>query len=464
MNLSPQIKNFLLGIKNFIDPDFRNTQPYHLLASCSNQTKICIACSGGSDSVFLVLLFCAYFPELVHAASILHLNHNLRGQESDEDEQYVKNLAAQLNINFFSGKLKNFNHLPPEGELHDLRFKFFENTMRPIGAKILLLGQQKNDIAETIIMRLSRASGLDGLSAPHEIQKFSNNHVRVRPLLFIKKEKIESLLSHFEIPWRIDSTNTCCNYFRNRVRNIVLRELQKATKQYDVVENFVNSQKQIIEANHAIESLAEQHLPRTNISGELDISQIKNLPTAILRRILNKWLNHNKIVIKRSEFDKLLQSSSSGATLYLNCLNGEKIVLKKDLLKIVHPNGNKKFEINWVYGEIFFPNGKVLNKKSIIFDQKNLEKLKQYNIFSRAYINHVGKLKVSNFCPEQEYTRFDHNTPKKLKKFLRKDCDQFLNFPMIFAGDKVCWIPGLAVSDEYKIKPDTNHALLLTYM
>lgn len=466
MVVFPKIEEIFSGIKGYVDSSFCHTASYSFIKSLPNETKVCLACSGGSDSVFLVLLFCAYFPNLAKNASILHLNHNLRGKESDDDEQYVKNLAEQLGLNFFSGKLKNIETFYSEGTLHDIRHKFFAEKMCSIGSNILLLGQQKNDIAETVIMRLSRASGLDGLSAPHEIRKFSNGQIRIRPILFISKVKIESILSNLGISWRIDSSNLQCDYFRNKVRNVVLKAIQEFAKQYDIVENFAESQKQIVEANEAIEMFASKHLAKMEITNKLNLSEIRHLPVAILRRILNKWLAHNNISVKKTEFDSLLQQIREKETSVFNCLENKQLQLKSDILKVVHQNQRshtKPFSIQWIHGEIFLPNGKSLRKRLFTIDQKSLKKILRCDTSSEAYIAFSETLTVKNFCADEQYTRFGHSTPKKLKAFLGNKIEYFKEEPMLYINRDICWIPGLSVADTYKIKANHKHALLLTY-
>ncbi len=467
MNISPQISNFLVNIKNILSHDFPNTESYAFLNALPDDSKICIACSGGSDSVFLTLLFCAYFPHLMTSASILHLNHNLRGQEADHDESYVKQLAQTLKLNFISGKLKKSDTFLSEEKLREIRYKFFQTQMDILDSKILLLGQQKNDIAETLIMRLSRASGLEGLSAPFEVRKFINDQIRVRPLLFIKKEKIESILAQFEIPWRVDSSNLHCYYFRNKVRNVILKDIQESAKQYDIITNFAESQKQIKEANDAIEILSNHYLRNENFNITIDWSDYKNLPAAIIRRILNKWLLHNNLSIKREKFEELLYCIQSGETKIFNCLNGHRIKLQNNILNILSDFSdiNKiKYSISWTNEEIFFPNGKILRKEKINIDEKYLQRIKQCEVSAEAYINYYpNALKISNFNPDENYARFGHKTPKKLKEIINKNIAYFQDSPMIYIETDICWVPGLPITDKFKIKEGTKYALLLTY-
>lgn len=468
---APQIENFFLETKDLIGKFFTNSKSFQLIKTLPKDSKICIACSGGCDSIFLVFLFCTYFKEFTKNASILHLNHNLRGQESDDDAKFVEKLASSLNLNFISGKLKKYNFHQSEDTLRKIRYSFFKNQMDAIGSKILLLGQQKNDIAETLIMRLSRASGLDGLSVPREISQFSSGCLRIRPLLFLKKEEIESILSNIGITWRVDSSNLHCNYFRNTIRHVVLKEIQNAIPQYDIISNFVESHKQIVEANETIEDLTNEYLKSVILEERMDLSKFLHLPTAIIRRILNKWLMHVKIEIKKSEFDKLLENiaPSSKKNIVFNCIGSKKIKLHSNVLCVLnkHEIGTKntfKF-LQWVSGILFLPNQKKIQKKIIPIDQNIFENIKNCNVNTEAYISYdtPKSLNISIFDPLAKYQQFGHNSTKKLKEIIGRDILNYDNIPIISVDHEICWVPGLSVADKFKIKEHTRHALLLTY-
>lgn len=470
MNIMPQIHDFLTNIKDLTKIKFCHTSAYSFIKKLPNDTRVCIACSGGSDSVFLTLLFCAYFPNLLPNCFILHLNHNLRKQESENDEHYVKTLAKLLKLNCIVGKLKETNQHLSEDVLRDLRYRFFKTQMNAIASKILLLGQQQNDIVETLLMRLTRASGLDGLAAPHEICKFQDGHVRIRPLLHFKKSYIEDILTKFQIPWQIDSSNLKCHYFRNKIRNNVLPVLQKAAGHYDIVNNFAKSHEQIVEANEAIEILANKYLNDISLDTKIELSDFIELPSAILRRIINKWLIHNQLTIKQSNFTKLFHNIKSQQPIIVNCLNNEQLHFKDDALYITRNNKSsskdafQKF-ISWTDGSLCLPNNKILNKKTLLFEKLYIDQMKSCDINSEAYIEFTEKsITVKAFDPESYYISFGHKTPKKLKEIVGKNIHTFKNHPMLIIGHEICWIPGLPISEKFKLKEGTKRALLLTYL
>ena len=125
---------------------------------------ICVACSGGCDSVFLVKYLLDNFKNIRSRLVLLHYKHNLRGEYSDGDEDFVRKFSIEKGLKFYSEKLAKVPVRVTEGVLRDHRNDFFSRAMRKFNSKILVTGYQKDDVAETLLMRLIRASGISGLS------------------------------------------------------------------------------------------------------------------------------------------------------------------------------------------------------------------------------------------------------------------------------------------------------------
>lgn len=470
------LENLLSRFKGLVAKFFYKTETYLYLSPADCLGPICIACSGGSDSVFLTLIFRAFFgTHFYHSrgASILHLNHNLRGEESFQDAEFVKKFAKYLGLNFMGGTLNEPPDKLSEAKLRDMRYEFFSRQMRAIGSKVLLLGQQQNDAAETLIMRLTRASGIEGLSAPREVHQFADGTIRLRPLLGIKKSEIEAILKQCGMEWRVDSSNLSCNYFRNVIRNVVLPELQKAVPQYDIVANIAASHRAITEACDCIEEIASYGAMADSADG-LNTGELNCMPTSIVRYILHKWLCKKRIELRRGEFENLLDavrgiSRACDGTVRINAVHGDGVVLSRGRLMTIGDFENRKqgkanftFD-NWVGGSLFLPNGKTLSQKS--YRIKNRNAFLGCNSDGEACVELAQgeTLSVRTFDPNFNYVAFGHGSQKKLCKILGKETRCYLGKPMVLCGDRACWVPGLAVSELFKIKGDGEHALLLTY-
>jgi len=195
----------------------------------NTQDKILIGLSGGPDSVCLLYALNALKEEFSLKLYIGHLNHSLRGRESDQDQEFVKKLSQKLKIPAFfkkvdvSGADKTYRS---EEAARKIRFDFLFQTAKENHLAKIALGHNQDDQAETVLMRLIRGSGLLGLAAILPKRKIGGFTI-VRPLLGIKRKDIESFLRLKKIASRVDSSNLREIYFRNRLRRTLLPELEK---------------------------------------------------------------------------------------------------------------------------------------------------------------------------------------------------------------------------------------------
>ena len=175
------------------------------------QEKILVAVSGGVDSVVLF--------DLLKQQDIIvaHVNHNLRGKESDKDEQFVKELVEKNNISFYSKKLTD--QPKNEEEARDERYAFFEEVLEKTGAKYIALAHHKDDQIETCFMQLIR-----GTKSFSPMKEFSAK--KWRPLLQHSKQDLVNYAQENNLEWREDSTNQESEFSRNKIRNILLPEIQ----------------------------------------------------------------------------------------------------------------------------------------------------------------------------------------------------------------------------------------------
>lgn len=212
----------------------------------SEQSTILVAVSGGLDSIALLHLFnLANFK-----ISVAHCNFKLRGSESDEDQNFVAQTCKQLNLPFFS---KDFDTLA-YAKLHsvsiqmaarELRYAWFTELRLSNAIDFIATAHHQDDQVETILLNLSRGTGLKGLHGILPIQ----NHL-VRPLLFTDRAKLEVWIRTRKISYREDSSNASLKYARNKIRHKVLPILKElnpslaATMQQNA-ERFENSQQNL---------------------------------------------------------------------------------------------------------------------------------------------------------------------------------------------------------------------------
>lgn len=208
---------------------------YHLLNSTQ---RVLIAVSGGLDSVVLV--------DLAHSAEInfclAHCNFNLRGEESNRDEQFVKTLAANYQVELF---LKSFDtksfaeeyKLSIQEAARKLRYDYFEELRKEHGFSFTLIAHHANDQVETVLMNFFRGTGLEGISGMPVFNKEQAHSLR--PLLNVKREAILEYAKYRKLAWVEDSSNESTKYTRNYFRNELLPRLKTI---YPAVEdNLLNN-------------------------------------------------------------------------------------------------------------------------------------------------------------------------------------------------------------------------------
>jgi tRNA(Ile)-lysidine synthase len=266
-----------------------------------------IAFSGGADSLALLLLVWAHWPERRRTLRALHFNHRLRGAEARGDAAFCRRVCAALKIKLFAGAWDGAHPAASEAEARAARMAFFEKH-----ARVIWLGHQQEDIAETMFMRLARGSGAGGLAAPRPVQILPRGRLHLRPLLTLKKSEIVAGLRQAGAEWREDSSNAGERFFRNRIRSDVLPAWVKAA-QRDAVAGAARSRLLLEEDDAALEAWLDELEPVTG-RGELQLARLAGKPRALLRRALHRWLMAESRAgeISRPGFDALLEALESG--------------------------------------------------------------------------------------------------------------------------------------------------------
>ncbi len=206
---------------------------------------ILVAFSGGADSAALLDALCVLRDSgrLNCKISAGHINHNLRGDESDGDEQFCQDFAARVGAQYLSQSIdiEGFaaeNSLSIESAARQIRRERLAGMAYQLECSMIATAHHKGDNAETIIHRLSRGTGIKGLAGIWPLRRFDSDFGSVnyiRPLLCVNRVQIEDYCRDRGIKWRTDSTNRQLIYTRNVIRHTILPQLQADCKQ-DIAE------------------------------------------------------------------------------------------------------------------------------------------------------------------------------------------------------------------------------------
>ena len=230
-------------------------------------SKLLIAVSGGIDSVVLAHL-CS---QLNLNFSLCHCNFNLRGQESDDDESYVKSLAKTLKTpvyatSFETEKYAAKNKVSIQVAARDLRYTWFYELLDTKGYDYVLTAHNTNDNLETFIINLTRGSGLEGFTGIPPV-----NEKSVRPLLAFSRDEITLFAIKNGIVWREDKSNASVKYVRNKVRHKVIPILKELNPH--VLESFQNTIEYLNESQSIIND-AVKNITTNVVSYENDLLKI----------------------------------------------------------------------------------------------------------------------------------------------------------------------------------------------
>lgn len=442
--------------------------------------KVLVAVSGGPDSVALLYALLEIKDELDLDLCVAHLNHKLRGRESDEDQRFVKNLASELNLKFFSKsvdvkKEAKKEKLSLEEAARLLRYRYLEDLTNRIKADKIAIGHQADDQAETFLMRLLRGAGGAGLSGiPPKRGKI------IRPLIEIKREEIEKFLKERGQSYRTDSSNLLPNYFRNKVRLLLLPQIKKKfnPKIVDVLNrasNIISLQQQYIEKN------CEEILPL--------LCKIKKKDKIVLD--LKRFIDYD-ICLKRETIRlcvrELVGDGFASFTTSSTELSFDSIERTLNLIQ-KQKSGRKVRLTRSIWAEVSSENLAIYVEKKKQHDypiclpgKKNLRSLGmriKSDIVSRSSLPQKikskgekvafldwGKLKgpfrLRSRRPKDKFKPLGMDGTKSIADFLidmkvpRYQRDEVM---LLTTRGKIAWILGHRISDEFKVTDKTKKVL-----
>jgi len=274
-------------------------QKHQMLTS---RDRVLTGVSGGADSVCLALVL----KELGFDVAVAHVNHGLRGAESDTDEKFTKELAGTLGVPFLGTKVALLGPSPaasalrlsrrplPGGEANleaagrEARRQFFIETARLRGYTKIALAHTRNDRVETFLMNLLRGAGSEGLVSMAPV---SGN--TIRPLIETGRNEVEAYLTENNQSWRTDSSNFDLGFARNRLRHAVIPELESRFNP-SLIQTLARTV-EILEAEDAwMRAVADQWLSEHGRKEENDFlipaAELKAAPAGLVRRILRTVL------------------------------------------------------------------------------------------------------------------------------------------------------------------------------
>lgn len=431
---------------------------------------VLVAFSGGPDSSALLHLLLEFAKDFPLKIELAHFNHKLRGEESDEDENFCRREAEKLGLPIHIGsddvrdyaKKRKIN-LEEAGSI--LRYKFLKAKAKEIGANKIALGHTMNDQAETFLMRVLRGSGLKGLSSIFPVK----DEIFVRPLIEIKREEIEDYLKKEGIPSRLDSSNLSMKLLRNRIRFELIPYLEERFGKR-LVEHLSKSA-QLIREEDEINRIVEEEKYKGLIYREdglkLNIKDLKNFPFPLQRRIVRRFIEEVKGNLRRIGFYHIEQVRNLDKEREAH-LPG-KIVIRREgdwIFEKKKPLEKKDYEYSWNIENPIDILEAGIRLKARLIEPIEKEKIK-FDDRKRAFVD-FEKIKlpliVRNRREGDIFRPIGSPGRKKLNEVFRQKGilpreREFL--PLILSGDEIVWAPGIPVSENFKVGNETRRIILI---
>jgi tRNA(Ile)-lysidine synthase len=439
--------------------------------------KVIVAVSGGPDSICLLYILNELKEELGITLVGAHINHCLRGAESDKDEEYTKKTCESLNIDFYSKsidihKISEEKNISCEMAGREVRYEFFQELMIRLNANKIALAHNANDQAETILMRIMRGTGIEGMIGIKPVR----DKIYVRPILHLSRKEIEKYCELNNIKPRIDKSNLENIYARNKVRLELIPYIQDNFNK-DIIKTL-NRLSDIVKIdNDYLESVSREEYRKYCDIGKQKVTLNKGafeLHEAIVSRIIRSALlevNHNLYNFEKIHISSIigLQKHETGKTIMLpqnivveNCYGDIHIYINTKAIKDENNGSEYLLDIN---DENFI---KPLNK--IVKIEVN-QRLEFTEIKGNDYIRCFDYDKIEmpiTFRYRKDGDKFmplGMKGNKKLKDLfmdLKIPKDERNEIPLICFGDYIGWVVGYRISEKFKVSKNTQNILQIT--
>ncbi len=276
-------------MEDFVSKVLAAVEEYAML---EKGAAVAAALSGGADSVSLVRALKSLEETLDIRVCACHLNHGLRGEESDADERFCEELCERLGVPLEVRRVKVGNqlrsHESVEQAARRIRYEFFEDSLRKFGSRVLATAHTASDNTETVLFNLTRGTGISGLCGIPPVRALGEEFRVVRPLLYCTRSEVEEYLAGLGQAFVTDRTNLSDDYSRNRIRLNVVSELEKINPSLQTV---ISRMTKIVREDDAfLEELSEKALSEAKSGRGWDAAALARLPKPIKARAVRRIL------------------------------------------------------------------------------------------------------------------------------------------------------------------------------
>ncbi len=435
----------------------------------AQQQFILLAVSGGIDSMTLLHVMNELQKRWHLQLAVVHINHQLRGKESDGDEALVKQTAERMAIPFYSTRIdvKTFAHkqkISKQLAARTLRYQAIEFIRQQLNAESVATAHNANDNAETVLMNIYRGTGIHGL-AGIPVRREEGNIIR--PLLFAWRKDIEAYAKAHNVEFRDDSSNASVVYQRNEFRHRIIPALQR--KHPKILKSLTVVSATMRKVDDSLRTLVQEELSlctSINTTGELSIhlKKFNTLPEFVQSEICVKLLERFHIEPAEKKIERLLHLSDLTVGKSIELGAHVTALLEHDTILITTAQ-QKILAAQEIYfgASLQLPAGTISISKpmpvpKIFSGSRNIEfvdaeQLNQHLVLrtwrSGDWFVPFGlhaKKKLSDYFTNEKI-------PRHLKSII----------PILESNGSIVWVCGKRLDDRFKLTPASRSAVKLTY-
>ena len=425
---------------------------------------IVVGVSGGADSMALLHFLLNESDNLKIKVIVAHINHCLRGEESDRDEKFVSDYCRDNGVIFYSCRSNVKSEASEYGISIEecgrkVRYNYFNNIAEKYHAKIAT-AHTLSDSIETTMFNMIRGTGIKGLSgiAP------ARGKI-IRPLIFVTRSQIEDYCVKNKIKYVTDSSNLCYDYTRNKIRLDIVPKMREINTAFE--KSFLRLKEQVEDDCSYLNNIAKAELDKSMINGMYDINVISKLEKPIKSRlIIQAVYNKFNIYLQNSHIDLICEIIDNGhgtvtipGKIYVKVENGF-LRIYKDAPEI--KNWKNKFN----EGKILTDSGRKFIIEIITKNEYLSLKKTDKNLIYKCldYDKITENTIIRNRKPGDKFTQKNRKVRKSLKKLFNEKkvpIEKRNELAIIDDGNEILWIEGIGPSEKAAVSENTKKVVLI---
>ena len=419
-------------------------------------SRLLLAVSGGIDSMVMAWLI----REAGIEHSVAHCNFSLRGEESDADEEFVNTWARSHNIPFYSTRFDTLayagsHRISVQMAARELRYDWFRSLIQKEGFDSVAVAHNLNDNAETFLINMMRGTGLSGLTGmrPHTGDV-------IRPLLFATRAEIAAFAAEYGIGYREDSSNRQVKYTRNRIRHMVIPEMEKVNP--GAVNAITDTMRHLASSSAILETyisgLSSELFRSIDDTTEADIKSLIAL-TPQEPHIFELFRPYGISPRQTGEVISLLHSDT-GRSLYTATHR-----LLNDRGRIIITPRRDETPDDYSFGSIDEMRISGLFS-DISIEERSDEPLPVIPLTAAIDLDRVTfPVTVRHWEPGDRFMPLGMKQMKKISDFLidmKIPVSEKEKVLLLLSGDEIMWVMGYRIDDRYRVTTQTRRILFVT--